>query len=139
MKRNRLAAAAACAATGVLALAPTALAKGPSGAGGKTGGSGTISAPINETPHADGLIHHGDWVTFNISTAATTQPWVVLTCTQNRIVVLQGKDGFFDGAISPRDFGLSTDLWTGGAATCTAQLETPSWSVLASTSFSVAA
>jgi hypothetical protein len=133
------------AAAGALAVAPTALAKGPSGGGGggkggggSTGGSGTISAPINETPHADGLIHHGDWVTFNISTTATTQPWVVLTCYQNGALVLQGKDGFFAGAISGTDFGLSSDVWTGGAATCTAQLETPSWSVLASTSFSVA-
>jgi hypothetical protein len=140
MSRNRIATAAVMAAAGALALAPTALAKGPSGGGGggKGGGSGSISAPIDETPHADGLIHYGDWVTFNITTA-TTQPYVVLTCYQNGTLVLQGKDGFFTGSISGRDFGLWSNAWTGGAATCTAQLETPTWSVLASTSFSVVA
>ncbi|HWC85513.1 MAG TPA: hypothetical protein VG388_03170 [Solirubrobacteraceae bacterium] len=128
------------AAAGAIALAPAALAKGPSGGGGGGkggGGSGSISAPIDETPHADGLIHYGDWVTFNISTTATTQPWVALICRQNGAVVLQGKDGYFDGAIGGRDFGLWSSVWTGGAASCTAQLETPSFSVLASTTFSV--
>jgi hypothetical protein len=141
MTRNRMPfLAAAIAATGALALSSSALAKGPSGGGGGKGGGGSssISAPIDETPHADGLIHYGDWVTFSISTTATTQPWVVLTCRQNGVVVVQGKDGYFAGAIGGRDFGLSSSIWTGGAASCTAQLENPSWSVLASTTFSVA-
>ncbi|HWC85512.1 MAG TPA: hypothetical protein VG388_03165 [Solirubrobacteraceae bacterium] len=140
MKRTRLSAATALAAAGALAITPAAFAKGPpGGGGGGKGGSSSISAPIDETAHMDGLIHYGDWVTFNISTSATTQPWIVLTCRQNGAVVLQGKDGYFDGAIGGRDFGLWSSVWTGGAASCTAQLETPTWSVLASTTFSVGA
>jgi hypothetical protein len=139
MKRTRLSTAAALAATAALAMTPAAFAKGPSAGGGGKGGSSSISAPIDQTSHTDGLIHYGDWVTFNIATTATTQPWVVLTCRQNGAVVLQGKDGYFDGAIGGRNFGLSSNAWTGGAASCSAQLETPSWSVLASTTFSVAA
>jgi hypothetical protein len=123
----------------VLALVPAALAaKGGGGGGHKSGGgggTGTISlAPVNS---ADGLAHYGGSVSFNISTTATTQPWVNLKCSQNGVVVAQGWDGYFVGSLSGESFGLYSGNWTGGAADCVAYLTTPQWAVLASTSFHV--
>jgi hypothetical protein len=53
------------------------------------------------------------------------------------VVVAQGWNGYFEGSISGRDFGLYSSFWTGGAADCMAYLTTPTWSRLASTSFHV--
>jgi hypothetical protein len=125
-------------AAALLAFAPAAFAgKGAGGtSGGKHGaGSGTISLVLlNST---DGLAHYGQQVTFNISTTATNQPYVHLQCYQNGAMVLQNWDGYFDGSLSGRNFTLSSPSWTGGAADCTATLETPQGSPLASTSFHV--
>jgi hypothetical protein len=124
----------------VLALVPAAFA-GKSGgtgghkSGGGSGGSGTISLVlVNST---DGFAHWGQTVTFNISTTATTQPWVHLVCSQNGVVVATGWDGYFVGSLSGEDFGLYSGQWTGGAADCIAYLTTPQWTVLGSTSFHV--
>jgi hypothetical protein len=125
-------------AAALLAFAPAAFAgKGAGGAsGGKHGaGSGTISLVLlNST---DGLAHYGQQVTFNISTTATTQPYVHLVCSQNGAMVAEGWAGYFDGALGGRDFTLSSPSWTGGDADCTAYLTKPDKSVLASTSFHV--
>jgi hypothetical protein len=140
IRRNHRFALAAVLSVAVLALVPAALAaKGGGGTGGHKpgggGGSGTISLVlVNST---DGLAHYGQTVTFNISTTATTQPWVHLVCSQNGVVVASGWDGYFVGSLSSENFGLYSPNWTGGAATCTAYLTTPQWSVLGSTTFSV--
>jgi hypothetical protein len=140
IRRNHRFALAAVLSVAVLALVPAALAaKGGGGTGGHKpgggGGSGTISLVlVNST---DGLAHYGQTVTFNISTTATTQPWVHLVCSQNGVVVASGWDGYFVGSLSSENFGLYSPNWTGGAATCTAYLTTPQHSVLASTTFSV--
>jgi hypothetical protein len=105
--------------------------KPPSG----TGGGGTISLVLLDS--TDGLAHYGGWVTFNIATTATSEPWVVLKCYQNGTLVAQGYNGYFDRSITGRNFGLASPSWTGGAADCTASLTTPQWAVLASTSFHV--
>jgi hypothetical protein len=125
-----------------LALVPVALAGKPAagsgghkgGGGGSTGG-GTISLVLVNS--SDGLPHWGQTVTFNISTTATTQPWVNLQCYQNGVLVGQGWNGFFVGSLTGWTFTLASPQWTGGAADCTANLETPQWAVLASTSFHV--
>jgi hypothetical protein len=135
--------ALAAVAAVVLVLVPAAIAgKGKPGGGGHSGsgGGGTISlAPLVNDANGNGLPNWDDTVTFNISTTATTQPWVSLKCTQNGVMVAQGLAGYFDGSLSGRDFLLASPSWTGGAADCTAYLETPTWSVLASTSFHVGA
>ena len=88
----------------VLALAPIAFAaKG--GGGGKPGGGGsgggTISlAPLVYDANANGLPNWADIVVFNISTTATSAPYVNLQCVQNGAVVLNGWNGYFVGAIN---------------------------------------
>jgi hypothetical protein len=89
--------------------------------------------------NANGLPNWADTVTFNVSTSATTQPWVNLKCTQNGKVVAQGWNGYFAGSLTGTNFQLASPTWSGGAADCTAYLTTPTWSVLASTSFHVGA
>jgi hypothetical protein len=125
-------------------VAGTAFAAKPSGGsghhgggGGGTGGTGTIALVMVTDVNSNGTPNYGDAVTFNISTTATTQPWVNLQCSQNGVLVAQGWNGFFVGSITGRNFGLYSPQWTGGAADCTAYLTTPQWAVLASTSFHV--
>jgi hypothetical protein len=106
--------------------------------GGSTGGSGTISlAALVVDNNGNGTPNFNDVVTFNISTTATTQPWVNLVCSQNGVVVAQGWDGYFAGSITSTRFGLYSPQWTAGAADCVAYLTTPTWSRLGSTSFHV--
>jgi len=83
---------------------------------------------------------YGDQVTFNVATTATTTPYVNLKCYQNGVLVAEGWEGFFDGALGDRIFTLWSPQWTGGEAECTAWLAMYSksrWKMLASTSFHV--
>jgi hypothetical protein len=106
--------------------------------GGGSGGTGTISlAPLVYDANGNGVANWGDTVTFNVSTNATTQPWVNLVCSQNGVVVAQGWDGYFVGSLTTRNFGLYSPQWSSGAADCVAYLTTPTWSRLGSTSFHV--
>ena len=106
--------------------------------GGSTSGGGTISlAPLVVDNNGNGTPNWGDFVAFNVSTTATTQPWVNLVCSQNGVVVATGWDGYFVGSLTGTKFGLYSPQWTGGAADCIAYLTTPTWSRLASTSFHV--
>lgn len=109
---------------------------GKPGGGGTGGGTIALAALVVDN-NGNGAPNWGDLVTFNISTTATTQPYVNLKCSQNGVVVAQGWDGFFDGSLSGRNFGLYSPQWASGAADCTAYLTTPQWAVLASTSFHV--
>jgi hypothetical protein len=135
--RRRIAHAAQIAAIILaLALVPAALAVKPAGGGGghHTGGGTIALVLLNST---DGFAHYGQSVTFNISTTATTEPWVHLVCSQNGAMVAQGWAGYFDGSLGGRDFTLSSGSWTSGAGDCTAYLTKPDGSVLGSTSFHV--
>lgn len=106
--------------------------------GGSSAGTGTIAlAPLVVDNNGNGTPNWSDFVTFTISTTATTEPWVNLQCVQNGVVVSQGWDGYFDGSLTTRNFGLYSPQWSSGAADCTAYLETPTWAVLGSTSFHV--
>lgn len=107
-----------------------------------SGGGGTITlAPLVYDANGDGLPNWGDTVVFNVSTTATTQPYVNLRCFQNGVLVLSGWNGYFAGALNPNgNFGLASGAWQGGAADCTAWLDMSTkrgWSQLASTSFHV--
>lgn len=114
---------------------------GGHGGGGTTGGSGTIALhnPLVVDRNGNGLPNWNDVVTFDISTTSTTSPYVHLICSQNGVVVAQGWAGYFDGALGGRNFGLSSPSWTSGAASCKANLETSTGSVLASTTVNVGA
>jgi hypothetical protein len=122
-----------------LGLVPAALAAKSGGGGhhGSGGTTGTSSISLVLLNSSDGLAHYDQSVTFNISTTATTQPWVNLKCFQNGALVAEGWNGFFEGSLSGRNYTLASPSWTGGAADCTAYLTTPQWAVLASTSFHV--
>ena len=90
---------------------------------------------------------YGDAVTFKVSTEATPQPFVHLTCSQNGRLVLETWQAWFYGAAGMQTFRLGpTPAWQGGEADCTAYLENwDSYSrngrtpVLASTTFHVGA
>jgi hypothetical protein len=132
-----------------LALVPVAFAgKGGGGGsrpkgGGGTGGSGTISLafPLVKDVNGDGLPNFGDVVEFNVSTTATTQPYVHLKCFQNGVLVAEGWRGYFVGSLDYPYFGLNGGQWASGAADCTAYLVKGStlqgWTQLGSTSFHV--
>ena len=119
-----------------LALAPVALAAKAQG-GKPPKGAGTASIALVLIDSTDGLAHFGQTVTFDVSTTATDQPWVNLKCYQGRTLVAEGWNGYFDASLTGRNFGLSSPMWTGGAADCTAYVTNPSWAVLGSTSFHV--
>ena len=113
---------------------------GRHGGGGSTGGgSGTIAlaSPLVVDRNGNGTPNWGDVVRFNISTSATSQPWVYLTCSQGGTVVSVGSEGYWAGALDDGNFGLYSPMWASGAADCVAKLQTPSGSVLGSTSFHV--
>ncbi len=115
----------------MLALVPAAFAAkgGGSGTGGHkpgggSGGTGTISlAPLVTDANGNGLSNFGDTVTFNISTTATTQPYVNLLCYQNGVLGYNSWRGYFVGSLDSNwNFVLGSGGWTSGAADCTAWL-----------------
>lgn len=138
---HRSAARIALAAALVLALAvvPTSLAgKGQPGAGGTTS-DGTIVLVLLES--TDGFPHYGQRVTFDVSTTATTSPYVNLRCSQNGTLVGQSWEAFFEGSLDDQIMVLGGSLaWQGGEADCTATLNRRTkrgWQQLAATSFHV--
>ena len=108
---------------------------GGKGGGKPSGGTGTISLVLLES--TDGYAHYGQLIRFNVSTTATSEPWVHLKCYQGGTLVAQGSEGYFERALSDGDFRLSSPSWTGGDADCTAVLSTPQGGQLGSTSFHV--
>jgi hypothetical protein len=88
---------------------------------------------------------YGQNVTFNVSTTATTQPFVHLRCSQNKTLVYEQWTAWNWGAYGTQWFYLGgTTAGTGGAADCTATLEdwdnyglTGKYTTLASTTFHV--
>src|SRR5262249_48374965 len=95
---------------------------GRPGGGGRTGG-GTIAGGMVPRNNHDGVPSFTDTVTFAVQTTATAYPYVTLTCTQNGTVVSQESNAMFAGSLD-ENFTLGpTALWKGGAAICTATLE----------------
>lgn len=72
----------------------------------------------------DAQANWGETVTFDVSTNATNYPFVALNCYKNTTVVLGGSAGFFPSYPWPstQNFTLRSNVWTGGAADCTATL-----------------
>jgi hypothetical protein len=104
----------------VLAVAPAALAGKPGG--GTTGGTGgTISLVQMDSP--DGLSHFGRHVTFNVSTTATSMPWVEVKCFVGGTLVYDMSNGIFPTSLGEIFTLGPTPLWQGGDADCTAYLQ----------------
>jgi hypothetical protein len=109
-----------------LVLVPAALAAKGHGGGGNTGtgGSSSISGPVMVTDTGTPGLSFGDTVTFDVSTTATSQPYVNLLCYQNGVLVMNSWNGFFDQALNPtRNFALYSPSWQSGAADCTAWVD----------------
>ena len=109
-----------------IVLAALALSATPALAGGRQGGGGGSTSSslqlVQLSPSAGGP-YFGDRITFNVSTTATTQPWVTATCSQNGVVVYQQTQGFFPTYLYGQIFTLGpTPMWSAGAADCKATL-----------------
>jgi hypothetical protein len=110
-----------------LVLVPAALAAKGHGGGGTSGGTGTGGGTISLVllNSTDGLPHVGQKVTFNVSTTATSEPWVTLDCYQGGSLVYKASNGIFPASLN-QVFALQSNSWTSGAADCTAWLQ--NWS-----------
>jgi hypothetical protein len=92
---------------------------GGKGGGKPSSGGGTISLVLLES--TDGLAHHGQDVTFNVSTTATDRPFVALNCYQDGVWVYAASAGFFPDYPWSTNFTLSND-WFTSAGDCSARL-----------------
>lgn len=110
--------------TAVAASSPALAAKGGGGGGGKPAPSGSSSLALVLLDSTDGAAHWGQRVTFNVSTSATTEPHVSVSCSQSGVVVYTTQTGFYASYPWPwtQTMTLSSDAWTGGAADCSAKL-----------------
>lgn len=105
----------------------TFAAKGGGGGGHKGGGStggGSIAVVMVADANANGLPNWADQITFTVSTTATSYPYVQLSCSQGGVLVYSASAGFFPSYPWPwtQNFTLSSNSWTGGAASCKATL-----------------
>jgi len=94
------------------------------GGGGSTGGSGSMTIVMVTDLNGNTLPNWGDSIKFAISTTATTEPNVSVECSQNGTVVYGAAAGYYVGYPWPwtKVMTLSSDMWTGGAASCVAKL-----------------
>lgn len=94
--------------------------------GGKPSGtsSSSLALVMVTDSNGNGQPNWGDQITFQVSTTATSEPHVDLTCTQNGVVVYGATTGFYSSYPWPwtQIMTLSSTAWQGGAANCTAKL-----------------
>jgi hypothetical protein len=111
---------------------------------GKPSGSTTASNSLQLVivTSADSTVSWGDQVTFKVTTSYQ-YPTVSVTCTQNGVKVLGDSRPMYqpNAFNDPGIFTLSSQAWTGGAASCTAALKVQKKSgvsTIATLSFSAA-
>jgi len=128
----------------VLAVPSAFAAKGGGGGSTTSAGSSTIQLVMVSSARASTAAKpaYGDQVSYSVSTGRTDRPWTNTRCYQNGVLVLDDWRGMFDGYILSQTFPLGpTQLWTGGAASCTGRLvsfDNGGEKTLATTSFDVA-
>ncbi|HEY3550825.1 MAG TPA: hypothetical protein VGK69_07220 [Gaiellaceae bacterium] len=108
-----------------LALVPAALAgKGKPGGGGGGGGGNSLSLVLSTDVNGNGVANWGDTITYNVSTGSTSAPQVRTSCYQNGVLVLHADAAFYSGnPFAYMDWlQLTSGMWTGGAADCTATM-----------------
>ena len=125
----------------LIALIVVGLIAGTAFAGKPARYSGTVSQPVMVTDkNGNGTLNRTDVVTFDI-TSTSTAPYVQLECYQGGSRVLMGRKGYFEGSIDTNwNFGLSSGVWSSGAADCTASLVYSTkrgWAKYASANFHV--
>lgn len=118
---------AVIAALTALVVVPASLAgKGGNGGGPASSDPPSLSLVMVNDVNGNGSPNYGDAVTFNVSTTATDSPYVYLTCAQGGTTVYNSSYliGFYADFPWPwlRTITLSSQTWTGGAASCTATL-----------------
>jgi hypothetical protein len=93
--------------------------------GGSTGGTSSLSVVMVTDVNGDAAPNWGDTITFKVTTTAT-YPYVSVTCSQGGTLVYSASAGFYASYPWPgaRNMPLSSPSWTGGAADCTAVLNT---------------
>jgi hypothetical protein len=108
----------------VLAIVPAAFAGKGGGGGHKPSGGGSGGFTLVNLNSPDGLTHYGGQITFTIQSTATSVPNVSVTCSQNGTVVYGAATGYYASYPWPwtNTMTLSSQAWTGGAASCTASL-----------------
>lgn len=93
------------------------------GGGGSPGGNSSISGPFMVADTSTPGLSRGDMVTFNVSTTATTRPWVNVNCYQGGTLVYGEWHGFFPEYLYGQTYTLGpTRMWQSGGADCTAAL-----------------
>jgi hypothetical protein len=112
--------------TAALTAAATFLVASPAQAA-KSGGkptSGTSTIQLVVLTGGDSIPNWGEDVTFNVSTTATSTPYVDLVCSQSGAVVYSATTGYFASYPWPwtQTMTLSSQMWTGGDASCVATL-----------------
>lgn len=129
-------------------MAGSALAAKPASSGGHTkpggGSGGTVTLVLVADANGNGAPNWADTITYSVSTAATTQPYVSTQCTQSGVLVMSTSAGWYASYAWPsaRQFQLMSDRWTGGAASCVARLysmDGGSQTILSTISFAVGA
>lgn len=107
----------------VLTGTPAGAAKG---GGGKPAGSATSTIQLKVLTGTDSVPNWGEEVTFVVSTTATSAPYVDLVCSQSATVVYSATTGYFASYPWPwtQTMTLSSQMWTGGNASCVATLYT---------------
>jgi hypothetical protein len=96
---------------------------GKPGGGGSTGDGSSFSGPFMVTDTNTPGLSWGDRVTFNVSTTATTRPWVNVNCYQGGTWVYGEWHGFFPEYLYGQTYTLGpTRMWQSGGADCTAAL-----------------
>jgi hypothetical protein len=115
------------------------------GGGGKpTTGDSSSTMTMELLNSTDGVVNHGDDVTFHVTTTATDMPYVGLRCYQDGAFVYDAYVGYFDGYMFERNwFTLESPYWADGlSADCTARLfwfdRRGNEKLLATSSFTVA-
>ena len=98
------------------------------------------TAALSATASTSG-VPFGSQVTFNVSTTATSFPWVEVRCSQGKTLVYAQTMGFFSSFYTAPVYQLGpTASWSSGAAACTATLfsyESARRHDLATTAFNV--
>jgi hypothetical protein len=106
----------------MLAVGTTFAAKGGHNGGNTSSSGGTLAVRMVVDNNGDNAPNWNDWITFDVSTTATTQPWVRVDCYQGGAWVYTSSAGFFSTYAWNPYFDLASTGWSSGAASCTASL-----------------
>jgi hypothetical protein len=105
----------------MLAVGTTFAAKG--GHGGTSGATGSSVTVVMVTDNnGDGAPNWNDWITFNVTTSSTSQPFVKVDCMQGSNWVYTNSAGLYATYAWNPYFDLASSAWTSGSASCTATL-----------------